>query len=116
MARSLTSECDGDAALEENLPPPAVVTTTERLLKGFADKTRLRLLCLLRDREVCVHELVDALDMSQSAISHQLRVLRDARLVTHQREGRHVYYRLADAHVREMLENALSHGAEPESS
>jgi ArsR family transcriptional regulator len=114
MARSLESQCDGDAALEDNLPPPSVVTATERLLKGFADETRLRLLCLLRDREVCVHELVDALDMSQSAISHQLRVLRDARLVTHRREGRHVYYRLADAHVREMLENALTHGAEPE--
>jgi ArsR family transcriptional regulator len=83
-----------------------------QLLKGFADDTRLRILCLLRGREVCVHEIVDALDMSQSAVSHQLRVLRDARLVSHRRDGRHVYYRLADDHVREMLENALSHGAE----
>mgnify|MGYP006296702481 CR=1 FL=1 len=104
--------CDGDLALEDDLPADAVVTPTVQLLKGFADATRLRILCLLRGREVCVHEIVDVLDVSQSAVSHQLRVLRDARLVTHQREGRHVYYRLADEHVREMLENALSHGAE----
>lgn len=112
MTRQVTSHCDGDTTLEESLPASRVVTATERLLKGFADETRLRILCLLRDREVCVHEIVDALDMSQSAISHQLRVLRDARLVAHRRDGRHVYYRLADDHVQEMLENALSHGAE----
>jgi ArsR family transcriptional regulator len=112
MTDQVETECDGDVALEEDLPTEAVLTPTVQLLKGFADETRLRLLCLLRDREVCVHELVDALDVSQSAVSHQLRVLRDARLVSHRREGRHVYYRLADDHVREMLENALSHGAE----
>ena len=106
------TECDGDVALEEELPDEAVVTPTVQLLKGFADGTRLRILCLLRGREVCVHEIVDALDMSQSAVSHQLRVLRDARLVSHRRDGRHVYYCLADDHVRELLENALSHGAE----
>ncbi len=108
------TECDGGAALEDDVPDEALVTPTVQLLKGFADDTRLRILCLLRGREVCVHEIVDALDMSQSAVSHQLRVLRDARLVSHRRDGRHVYYRLADDHVREMLENALSHGAENE--
>jgi len=87
---------------------------TVKLLKGFADATRLRILCLLRDREQCVHEIVDAFDISQSAVSHQLRTLRDARLVRSRREGRHVYYRLADAHVEEMLDNALSHGREAE--
>ena len=112
MTDSPDTECDGDATLADALPEEAVVTPTVQLLKGFADATRLRILCLLRDREVCVHEIVDALDMSQSAVSHQLRVLRDARLVSHRRDGRHVYYRLADDHVRELLENALSHGAE----
>jgi ArsR family transcriptional regulator len=112
MTDQIETECDGDVALEDDLPDDALVTPTVQLLKGFADETRLRILCLLRGREVCVHEIVDALDMSQSAVSHQLRVLRDARLVAHRRDGRHVYYRLADDHVREMLENALSHGAE----
>lgn len=112
MTDSPDTHCDGDQALTDDLPGASVVTPTVQLLKGFADATRLRILCLLRGREVCVHEIVDALDMSQSAVSHQLRVLRDARLVSHRRDGRHVYYRLADDHVRELLENALSHGAE----
>ena len=107
--------CGIEEALSEALPTDAVTDETVRLLKGFANETRLRILYLLRDREVCVHDLVEALGMSQSAVSHQLRVLRDARLVSHRRDGRHVYYRLADDHVREMLENALTHGAEPES-
>ncbi|WP_103027284.1 ArsR/SmtB family transcription factor [Salinibacter altiplanensis] len=114
-AEARDGACGTEAALSESLPTAAVTDATVRLLKGFADQTRLRILCLLRDREVCVHDIVEALGMTQSAISHQLRVLRDARLVSHRREGRHVYYRLADDHVREMLENALTHGAEPES-
>mgnify|MGYP000238010766 CR=1 FL=1 len=105
--------CGTNAPLSEALPSAGVTDETVRLLKGFADHTRLRILCLLRDQEVCVHDIVEALDMSQSAVSHQLRVLRDARLVSHRRDGRHVYYCLADDHVREMLENALTHGAEP---
>ncbi|MFP4227936.1 MAG: ArsR/SmtB family transcription factor [Salinivenus sp.] len=109
---STDSDCNGTPALADALPDEAVVTPTVQLLKGFADSTRLRILCLLRGREVCVHEIVDVLEVSQSAVSHQLRVLRNARLVSHRRDGRHVYYRLADDHVRDMLENALSHGAE----
>jgi ArsR family transcriptional regulator len=112
---TLDPTCGTEEALSEALPTDAVTDATVRLLKGFANETRLRILCLLRDREVCVHDIVEALGMSQSAVSHQLRVLRDARLVSHRRDGRHVYYRLADDHVREMLENALTHGAEPES-
>jgi len=111
----LDTACGTEEPLSEALPSDAVTDETVRLLKGFANETRLQILCLLRDREVCVHHIVEALDMSQSAVSHQLRVLRDARLVAHRRDGRHVYYRLADDHVREMLENALTHGAEPES-
>ncbi len=101
-----------DGALLPDPPPESLVAATVRLLKGFADGTRLRLLWMLRHDEVCVHVLVDALGMSQSAVSHQLRLLRDARLVTARRSGRHVYYRLADEHVRALLENAVSHGDE----
>ena len=82
------------------------------LLKGFSDVTRLKILCLLRDGEVCVHDIVEVLTISQSGVSHQLRILRGAGLVRSRKEGRHVYYRLADEHVRQMLENALSHGEE----
>lgn len=95
------------------LPADEVVHDVVTLLKGFADETRVRILSLISDGEVCVHDIVAALDISQSGVSHQLRVLRDARLVTGRREGRHVYYRLADSHVKAMLENALSHVQEP---
>ena len=104
--------CTPDQTGLATLPNEGVITESVRLLKGFADATRLKILCLLREDERCVHEIVEALDVSQSAVSHQLRVLRDARLVAHRKEGRHVYYRLADDHVRMMLLNALSHGEE----
>lgn len=94
------------------LPPDATLAASVRQLKGFADPTRLRLLWLLRDDEVCVHVLVTALGLTQSAVSHQLRLLRDAHLVVGRKVGRHVYYRLADQHVRAMLQNAVSHGEE----
>ncbi len=108
---------DGPCTPEDGagLPEPpadALVDATVRLLKGFSDPTRLRLLWLLRDGEQCVHVLVEALDVSQSAVSHQLRLLRDARLVAARRRGRHVFYRLADDHVRSLLDNAVSHGDE----
>lgn len=112
MPDSVQTSCRAETSAAVSVPEAAVVEESVRLLKGLADPTRLKMLCLLRGREVCVHEIVEALDVTQSAVSHQLRVLRDARLVARRKEGRHAYYRLADAHVREMLENALSHGEE----
>lgn len=103
-----TCQCSGVSAV----PSEAVLQRVVMQLKGFADPTRLKILCLLGEGEVCVHDLVTALDISQSGVSHQLRALREANLVVGRKSGRHVYYRLADAHVREMLSNALSHGAE----
>lgn len=110
--KAVETVCESDAALSDALPEEGIAHASVQLLKGMADDTRLKLLCMLRGREVCVHELVEALDVTQSAVSHQLRVLRSARLVKRRREGRHAYYRLADEHVREMLENALLHGEE----
>ena len=93
------------------LPAPTVEEAV-RLAKGFADPTRLRILALLRLGEVCVHQIVDALGLEQSAVSHQLGTLRAARLVESTRRGRHVYYRLADEHVAAMLEGVLLHSQE----
>lgn len=105
--------CDAEhEALLRALPEDEVVDEAVMLLKGFADPTRLRILALLQDGEVCVHQLVEVLDMSPSAVSHQLRTLRGARLVAHKKRGRHVYYRLADDHVKEMLHGVLSHSSE----
>lgn len=103
-----TCLCSGVSAL----PDDTVLQRVVMQLKGLADPTRLKILCLLGEGEVCVHDLVTALDISQSGVSHQLRALREANLVVGRKSGRHVYYRLTDEHVREMLRNALSHGAE----
>jgi len=98
--------------LEEVLPGESVLAEAVTLLKGFADPTRLKILALLSAGEVCVHQLVEVLGMTQPAVSHQLRTLRDARLVVSSKRGRHVYYRLADGHVLDMLEGVLSHSRE----
>lgn len=79
------------------------------IFKVLADPTRLQLLGRLLDDELCVHELADGMAVSQSAVSHQLRVLRDRRLVRARREGKHMVYRLDDVHVRELLTGALAH-------
>lgn len=94
------------------LPEDDVLDEAVMLLKGFADPTRLKILSLLREGEVCVHQIVEVLEMTQSAVSHQLRTLRGARLVVFEKRGRHVYYRLADDHVRQTLDGVLSHSRE----
>ncbi|HET9028295.1 MAG TPA: metalloregulator ArsR/SmtB family transcription factor [Trueperaceae bacterium] len=99
-------------ALAGAVLPAAIVDEAVRLTKGFADPTRVRIMGLLRLGEVCVHQIVDALALEQSAVSHQLRTLRSARLVCHTKRGRHVYYRLADEHVAAMLDAVLSHSRE----
>lgn len=79
------------------------------LFKALADPVRLRLLARILGGEACVHELCEALRMSQPAISHHLRLLRAMRLVSRRRDGRHLFYRLDDEHVRSLLVQALSH-------
>ena len=79
------------------------------LFKVFGDTTRIRILFVLFEREVCVYELAEALSMTQSAISHQLRILKQSRLVKSRREGKMIYYSLADDHVRLMIEQGRDH-------
>jgi len=78
------------------------------LFKLLADPTRIRLLLLLFDRELCVGEL----GMTQSAISHQLRVLKQMKLVKNRREGKTVYYSLADDHILTIISQGMEHIAE----
>ena len=84
----------------------------EQYFKGLADQNRLRILNLLLHGELCVCDIGAVLGMSQSAVSHQLAVLRAARLVAFRREGKTVYYRLADDHVGLLLEVGLGHASE----
>ena len=82
------------------------------VFKVLGDLTRLRILRVLMNQEVCVRDIADELGMGQSAVSHQLRILRDARLVQFRRDGKTVYYSLADAHVFTLLDVGLEHVAE----
>ncbi len=80
--------------------------------RAAGDEARLRLLARLADGEWCVTELAEAAGSGLSTVSQQLRLLRAERLVRRRREGKHVYYALADAHIRELVASALAHASE----
>ncbi len=79
------------------------------LFKVFGDTTRIKILWGLVESEMCVCDIAALLNMTQSAISHQLRVLKQARLVKHRKEGKIVYYSLADDHVKQIFDQGLTH-------
>ena len=80
------------------------------LFKGFADPTRVHILCLLLTKgELCVTEIAEQTAVSQSAISHQLRLLKQMHLIKGRREGKNILYSLADDHVRTILQMGLEH-------
>jgi ArsR family transcriptional regulator len=79
------------------------------LFKVFGDSTRIKILCSLFDGEKCVQEIVDTVCASQSAVSHQLRILKQAKLVCNRRQGKQIVYNLADDHVRTILGMAKDH-------
>jgi len=79
------------------------------LFKVFGDPTRIKILHLLTKTELCVCDIASVLDMSQSAISHQLRVLKQAKLVKYRKDGKVVYYSLDDNHVHTMITQGLDH-------
>ncbi len=85
------------------------VAEVARAFKALSDPTRVRLVAAILDREKCVHDLCSELELEQSTVSHQLRILRDQDLVRHRKVGRHVYYALDDAHIRALFELALTH-------
>lgn len=86
------------------------------LFRAASDLSRLRLLHRLDAGECCVTELADASDTKLSTLSQQLRVLHAERVVKRRRDGRHIYYSLADDHVRELIRAALDHASEPEAA
>lgn len=85
------------------------MNTPEELFKIFGDSTRIRILYVLFESEVCVCDLAEMLHMNQSAISHQLKILKQAKLVTGRREGKSVIYSLADEHVRTIIDQGREH-------
>ena len=107
---------DARIARGEALKPDAAELLDEEclydlaeLFKVFGDTTRIRILYALFESRMCVCDIAELLNMTQSAISHQLRVLKQARLVRNRREGKQIYYYLADDHVRTILGQGMEH-------
>ena len=79
------------------------------LFKVFGDSTRIKILFALFEQEMCVCDIADTLEMTQSAISHQLKILKQSKLVGNRREGKSIIYFLADDHVRTIIDQGLNH-------
>ena len=94
------------------LPKERSLCDLAELFRCFGDTTRMRILYALSVNELCVCAISELLSMQHSAISHQLRILKEARLVDCRREGRTVYYRLADDHVKSMIDQGMKHISE----
>ena len=91
------------------IPEKEIMDFIGELFKGFADPTRVHILTLLLQQELCVGDIAEAVELSQSAISHQLRILKQMQLIKFRREGKNILYSLADDHVRTILEMGLEH-------
>ena len=100
-----------DERLTSSAEPQALARAV-RLFKALGDEARLRTLEMLMGREACVSSLAEAMQERVSTMSHRLRLLRAEGLVERRRDGRHIYYTLADQHVVELISNALDHATE----
>lgn len=95
--------------VNETMPDEVELYELAELFKVFGDSTRIRILFVLFEAEVCVCDLAHVLNMTQSAISHQLKILKQNKLVKSRREGKSVFYSLADDHVRTMIAQGREH-------
>lgn len=95
--------------LKNEIPDDEITSRLSEVFKIFGDNTRIRILWALFDKELCVFDISEVLNMSQSAISHQLRVLKQAKLVKSRRNGKNTFYSLDDDHVKRIIEQGLIH-------
>lgn len=95
--------------VKESIPNEEVLFDLAEFFKVFGDSTRIRIICALFESEMCVCDLSALLGVSQSAISHQLRTLKSARLVKFRRDGKVIYYSLADEHIKHIFDEGLNH-------
>lgn len=105
-------DVDAVAAALAAVPEPRRASRLVDIYRSLGDPTRLRLLLALSERELCVCDLAEVAGVSESAVSHQLRTLRDMRLVEWRRDGKRAVYRLADQHVLDLLRIGLAHAEE----
>lgn len=95
--------------VNETMPEETELYDLAELFKVFGDSTRIRILFVLFEAEVCVCDLAEVLHMTQSAISHQLKILKQSKLVKSRREGKSIFYSLADEHVRTIIAQGQEH-------
>lgn len=100
---------DAVAQVRGALPGDEALSRLADLFKTFGDGTRIRILYVLLEAEVCVCDLARLLSITQSAVSHQLRILKQARLIKCRRDGKTVFYSLADDHVSTLLRQGMEH-------
>lgn len=96
-------------AVNERMPDEEILYDLAELYKVFGDSTRIKILYVLLEAEMCVCDIAQLLNMSQSAISHQLRVLKQSKLVKYRRDGKAVMYSLADDHVKTIISQGMEH-------
>lgn len=106
---ALPCGCSGAQAAIDEMPDEELLYDLADLFKVFADTTRIKILYALMGTELCVADLSEAVSASQSAVSHQLRTLKQSRLVKFRRDGKNVIYSLADDHVYTMLSQGMNH-------
>ena len=99
--------------VRKKMPQEEKLYDLAELFKVFGDTTRVKIISALFEAEMCVCDIAELLHMTQSAISHQLRVLRQARLVKHRKEGKVVFYSLDDEHIKTIFNQGLEHILEP---
>ena len=95
--------------IENGMPSEEIIHELANLYKVFGDVTRVKILCALFQAESCVCGLAEAIGMTQSAVSHQLRILKQMKLVKNRREGKEIYYSLADGHIQSILNQGMEH-------
>lgn len=98
-----------EAMLQESMQQEELLYYLADLFKVLGDSTRIRILCVLYNGELCVNDIADKLGMTTSAISHQLRILKQSRLVKFRREGKTIFYDLDDAHIFSILRQGMEH-------
>ncbi len=95
--------------VEQVMPQDEILYDLAELFKVFGDTTRIRILYVLSEAEMCVCDIASVLNMTTSAISHQLRVLKQAGLVKYRREGKTIFYSLSDDHVKTIISQGMEH-------
>jgi DNA-binding transcriptional ArsR family regulator len=98
--------------VREHMPDDDILLDLSDIFKVFSDSTRVKILCALFRAEMCVCDIAVLLGMTKSSISHQLRILKQAKLVKYRKDGKVVYYSLADEHVKSIFDQGLLHVCE----